>query len=51
MEELKNFDPAIHMLVMNQQFRQLSRELQEQIAKSTHEDFYRLQASRTCRMN
>ncbi len=42
MEELKDFDPAIHMLVMNQQFRQLSGELQEQIAKSTHEDFSRL---------
>ena len=42
MEELKEFDPAIHMLVMNQQFRQLSGELQEQIAGSTYEDFTRL---------
>ena len=39
MEELKEFDPAIHMLVMNQQFRQLSDGLKEQIAGSTYKEF------------
>jgi len=42
MEELKEFDPAIHMLVMNQQYRQLSAEVQERITGGSYEDFSRL---------
>jgi pyruvate,water dikinase len=42
MEELKEFDPAIHMLVMNQQYRQLSADVQEVIAGGSYEDFSRL---------
>ena len=42
MEELKEFDPAIHILVMNQQYRQLSDDSKERISRSSYEEFCRL---------
>jgi phosphohistidine swiveling domain-containing protein len=42
MEELKEFDPAIRILVMNQQFRQLTDDSKERISRCSHDEFCRL---------
>jgi pyruvate,water dikinase len=42
MDELKEFDPTIHILVMQQQFRQLPNKIKEQFLTCSCEEFSRI---------
>jgi pyruvate,water dikinase len=42
MDELKQFDPTIHILVMQQQVRQLPENVRNLIKSASHEEFVRL---------
>ena len=41
-DELKQFDPTIRILVMNQQYRQLPEDIKDRVRSSSYEEFLRL---------